>query len=524
MALVFSIGIDSLWDELRHISAGGTAWINCDRHSDAITFVNQTLLAQPPETKVAVITMDAAPEAVITPLPAAPQGPDEVRLFTMPKNQNALHRLHHDLLCSFEPENYFIVLLCAENAWQGVAPAHIKAWIRKSQSWAQEHHCTLLIINSGAQADQQTSMLMTEYQQLSGLATLRYQGDAWLYDVAFWFNDKGVSARQQLPVTFINDRLSLVPRQKVSFQARSDERRVLSHIAVLEGAPPLSENWTLFEDNDSLFNEARQAQAATVIFSLTQNNQIEGLARHVHALRRQRGSALKILVRENKASVRATDERLLLGCGANMVIPWNAPLSRCLTLIESVQNQQFTRFVPEDVDMLLEAMQPLKMRGYQPWDIFCNAVGALMSNVLIPQDNKGILVALRPVPGIRVEQALTLCRPGRMGDIVTLGENRLVLFLSFCRITDLDTALSHIFPLPISELFSNRMVWHEDKQIAAEIMQMSAMRPEQWAAPLEMTRKARETAALLADTPKTVTRRVPTPVTLLNDTAQERAL
>ncbi|WP_254890822.1 BcsE family c-di-GMP-binding protein, partial [Cronobacter sakazakii] len=105
-----------------------------------------------------------------------------------------------------------------------------------------------------------------------------------------------------------------------------------------------------------------------------------------------------------------------------------------------------------------------------------------------------------------------------------LGENRLVLFLSFCRITDLDTALSHIFPLPISELFSNRMVWHEDKQIAAEIMQMSAMRPEQWAAPLEMTRKARETAALLADTPKTVTRRVPTPVTLLNDTAQERAL
>ncbi|CCK16433.1 FIG005274: hypothetical protein [Cronobacter universalis NCTC 9529] len=72
----------------------------------------------------------------------------------------------------------------------------------------------------------------------------------------------------------------------MSLQARSDERRVLSHIAVLEGAPPLSENWTLFEDNDALFNEARQAQAATVIFSLSQNSQIEGLARHVHALRR----------------------------------------------------------------------------------------------------------------------------------------------------------------------------------------------------------------------------------------------
>ena len=38
------------------------------------------------------------------------------------------------------------------------------------------------------------------------------------------------------------------------------------------------------------------------------------------------------------------------------------------------------------------------------------------------------MVALRPVPGIRVEQALTLCRPNRIGDIMTIGDNRPVLF------------------------------------------------------------------------------------------------
>lgn len=47
--------------------------------------------------------------------------------------------------------------------------------------------------------------------------------------------------------------------------------------------------------------------------------QIEPLARSIHTLRRQRGSAMKILVRENTASLRATDERLLLACGANML-------------------------------------------------------------------------------------------------------------------------------------------------------------------------------------------------------------
>ncbi|SQA98698.1 cellulose biosynthesis protein BcsE [Cedecea neteri] len=164
-------------------------------------------------------------------------------------------------------------------------------------------------------------------------------------------------------------------------------------------------------------------------------------------------------MRENQASLRATDERLLLGCGATLIIPWNAPLSRCLTMIESVQGVKFTRHVPEDITVLIDQMQPLKLRGYQKWDVFCSGISTLMNNALLPADGKGVMVALRPVPGLRVEQALTLCRPNRMGDIVTIGENRLMLFLSFCRINDLDTALNHIFPLPVNDIFTNRMVW-----------------------------------------------------------------
>jgi hypothetical protein len=96
----------------------------------------------------------------------------------------------------------------------------------------------------------------------------------------------------------------------------------------------------------------------------------------------------------------------------------------------------------------------------------------MMTNTMLPADSKGVMVALRPAPGLRVEQALTLCRPNRMGDIMTIGNNRLVLFLSFCRVNDLDTALNHIFPLPTGDIFSNRMVWFEDKQITAEIVLM----------------------------------------------------
>lgn len=81
---------------------------------------------------------------------------------------------------------------------------------------------------------------------------------------------------------------------------------------------------------------------------------------------------------------------------ASLVIPSSASLSRCLTLIESVQNQKFSRHIPEDFATLLTWSQPLKLRGYQKWDAFCEAVHNVMTNTLLPPDSKGVMVALRP--------------------------------------------------------------------------------------------------------------------------------
>ena len=56
---VFSIGISSLWDELRHMPAGGVWWFNVDRHEDAISLANQTIASQAETAHVAVISMDS---------------------------------------------------------------------------------------------------------------------------------------------------------------------------------------------------------------------------------------------------------------------------------------------------------------------------------------------------------------------------------------------------------------------------------------------------------------------------------
>ncbi len=125
---------------------------------------------------------------------------------------------------------------------------------------------------------------------------MRFQGDQHLLDIAFWCNEKGVSARQQLSVQQQNGIWTLVQSEEAEIQPRSDEKRILSNVAVLEGAPPLSEHWQLFNNNEVPVNEARTAQAATVIFFTAKC--ANRATSSIHTLRRQRGSAMKILVRK----------------------------------------------------------------------------------------------------------------------------------------------------------------------------------------------------------------------------------
>uniref|UniRef100_UPI002FBDC282 BcsE family c-di-GMP-binding protein n=1 Tax=Escherichia coli TaxID=562 RepID=UPI002FBDC282 len=89
-----------------------------------------------------------------------------------------------------------------------------------------------------------------------------------------------------------------------------------------------------------------------------------------------------------------TDDRLLLACVSNMVIPWISRLYRCLTIIESVHGHKFSRYLPEDILTLLSMCQPLNLRCFQKWDVFCNAVNNIMNNPLLPAHGKGVLGAL----------------------------------------------------------------------------------------------------------------------------------
>lgn len=454
----------------------GCYWLTANRQEDARLLLRQCIAAQ---HSVALISAGNSPAELLSPAPQG--GPAAIPLFSLPETRKALLAFPDDLLRVLSEKPRLTLFFSHSLLWEKLNQEELKLWLKKTQQSLAGKQITLLIITSGSGINNLRSQLQSFYRYVEGLAQLDWQQDSWNYRINWWANGEGMLADRALRFTLNESRFALIEQNEQNTPLTlNDEQFYLAHKSVLEGAPPLSNQWALFDDNTDTYQRAEQANAATVIFSLQHSEQIPQLAEQIHNLRRTRGSGLKIVVREMQTALRYSDERLLLACGVNAIVPYNAAMSRFLTLLEGLQGQIYNRHVPADLTALMKSMQPLQERGYLPLASFCHSVNLLVNNTLLPENGKGLLVALRPVPELRPEQALTLCKPRRYGDLVTLLDDRLYLFLSSCRFSDLNTALKFIFQLPHDEIFTNRLVWYEDLQILSEVRQMAEKVPTAW--------------------------------------------
>lgn len=505
----FALGLLQVQPELTVLQTPGCYWVTCARQEDARAFIRQAILAQ---QSVTLISADEKPRDLLTPDPAG--GPDRIPLFSLLKNKSSLLRLESDFSRKLGSKNGLVIFNSSAAQWDKLDDAELTSWIKRMRRVLIKKQMTLLMVTSGTTIINLRNNLQRYFRQLDGLAHLAFQQDSWQYRINWWYAGDRLLADRAIRLECKDDRFYAVnENEKQEPLSLNDEQQYLADKIVLEGAPPLSRQWQLFDDNEQVFLRAQQASAATVIFSLSRSDLIGELAKMVHSLRRARGNGLKIVVREMGTSLRYSDERLLLACGVSAIVSASATMSRFLTTLEGLQGQVFNRRVPVNLDSLTAALQPLQEKGYLRLDAFCQAVGQLIGNTLLPDNDKGLLVALRPVPQLRPQQILTLCKPRRFGDLVTVLDDRVILFLSSCRYNDLDKALKFIFSLPHDELFANRMVWFEDNQILAEINNIKNLTPN---ALQDVTLQSQPTQSV-AEPAETRERSTPQPITLLQE-------
>lgn len=522
---LFTLGIEGIKKELNQLAGAGLWWLNIDDKKDAIGFVNEMIVSQTADAKVSLIAPEYILRSDIRYRQAA--GPHFVNLYSMPDKGIPLRALSRDLVCGIKPERTLFILFFPENAFSDASPSGLLADLRQLSDWAASHHCALLLINTGSYLDKMYSQLHLAHRSLSGLARLT---SSHCYDIAFWSHSRGVSAGQRLNLHYQDQRWRLMHDGRDSMSDYSDENSIISHAEMLEGAPPSSANWRLYKSNQQVFRAAEFANSATVIFYFSQGNQIFEIIQYIHALRIQRGNALKIIVREKYSRLRAADVELLLNCGASLVIPHEVSLPRSLSMIKSFQGAQFKQTILPDLDAILHQMKIKEIKGFQPQKAFIDTVRELMQNTVLSTDNKGILVALRPVSGLRAEQAITLCQMKRIGDIVTVFDNSLLLFLSHCHINEMASVLPRLFPLKLSSVFIDCQVWHTDRHILTQLDNVENKSPITWQSVSSQQSKIIDAIPSVTENTPSVNESIPSensaerhsavPVTLL-DTLQE---
>ena len=451
-----SLAIAGLPREFTEMRPGGVYWVACAGTEHVDLFTAGVLAAAGAIDAATIVALGRSPLPALE-LLAAEQGPAWIDHYQC--QPEAVPVATRDLLVDLRRisplQPCLLLVQLPSAAVDAFDERSFAAWCARLQEWVrQAGHCLLLLCHGDTST--LAPRLLPLNRSCSGVAQLHPHRGALQYLVHYWANAAGVAAHRDFQVEIDGMQLRVAAEGDAGLRGlleREGEDRFLylAQASVLEGAPPFSPAWHLFDSWATLAAPALQAHAATVVLAIEHNADVDALARLACNLRRERGNALKLVVREMAPCLRYADERLLLQSGVNLVVPANVPLARFLTMLETLQGQQWQGRLPADQERLIRLHRPPDIGGIVGSGQFKQCVGELMG-----RDGSMVesaLLALQPAAGLSAEQTLGQLHMRRRGDLACIHGGQLWLFLFACRRDGEDRALGNLFRLPWRELF-----------------------------------------------------------------------
>lgn len=469
---MISLAIDGLQHELTHLRAGGVYWIACADAGHADLFAAGVLAGADAVPLAVVAALGRSPAPMVAPL-AVHQGPARIRLHeaAVADLAAAVRALPAELARCAAARHTLCVVQVPAIALEGLHGPHLARWCRQLHDWAAAgSHCVLLLCHG--EVATLVPRLLPLNPLCSGVAQLYPHRGALQYLVHYWSNAEGVFAHRDFEARWQGFRLGVIGAGDGAMAAAlaqegGDRFLYLAQADALEGAPPFSAAWRLFENWSALVAAALQAQAATVVLAIAENADVDALARIVFQLRSERGNGLKLVVREMQPCLRYADERLLLESGASLVAPANLPLARFLTLLETIQGQLWQGRLPQDPERLIRLHRPPDVGG-----IVTPAQFRQLAGELLEQGGGAVesaVLVLQPVAGLSPVHALQQLQMRRRGDFACMYAGQVWLFLFACRGDGIERALGNLFRLPWRELFDGY-----ERQAGHDVAAMSA--------------------------------------------------
>lgn len=473
MTLLLSPKTD--WHTLSLIQSAGLYWINVDKDTDGYELCSH-FIHQIPSTQASTLVYTGSNPRTLLRLS------HNIALKTLPffsvtASKRALLSLTNELSLLVRSKENLFILLSTTALWMLFTAEELHAFIQKTKHWAHKYQHSLLVIAHGEDASELNTRLLPCYRHLLGLSYLHRIDNHLEYHLAWWATPTGWVAQQRYRMILNEQGVVLEDANKaiVENQLSYTKGPYFAEKNVHQAGTYLLQDWQLFESNDALTRYAKNLTIGTVIYALYDNHNLESIAKNIYSLR-SLNKQLTLVVREMKHGIRSHDTAILLHCGANLIIPFNVSQSKFLMMLDGIQTQRFHGNIPDNIDSFLHSTLAFKQKGVVEKSTFLNEVRTTI--VSIHNKQTGVLIALDPRPPFVAKEALAQATFQRMGDIGTVIDGRVFLFLSTCSIGEHEKALYSLFNNTLFTFFYTQLIWYDTNELINKINQLDSYHQE----------------------------------------------
>jgi hypothetical protein len=244
---------------------------------------------------------------------------------------------------------------------------------------------------------------------------------------------------------------------------------------VLAGQPIPPSGWKILPPDLAKVEGTDLARAACVWLHHAPDSELTDLESRVGQLREDLGADTPIVIVERNIKLRQAQGIRLLQSGASLILP-DLPI-RDLARLGAALGRLRIQHPAAQAPGTVPQAEPLK--GYLPAPDFARHV---RQRILAdsPQGIHNAVVRFLPLPGFSAAEVAQAYTPHRDQDLFTLDQQHLYIFLNACMDSDIDTALEHLFSLPLGQLFERdqRLVAPSDIMESLDALRSAPRLPE----------------------------------------------
>lgn len=379
---------------------------------------------------------------------------------------DGVKRLLEEIQFYPEAQHAHLIIHLDEELLVALSTENVKQALTLVDNFARQKNATVLWVLTGEQALTLLSELQRFNHVIAGLAIATTEAVSQTLFIEFWRHASGYVTKLSCQVTEKEPlTLKVIKKQEVGhFQQFTDQNHVLINRSLVPSNTKLPPNYTLYDNNTTLYQAAAQKQAATVILAIDKSTDLLKLGEQCLELRKTAGNWLKIVLKNSDGVIRHKDECVFLTVGVNLILHSSTDISRLMSQVQAIQGYRFARPLPQQFSDVLSHVKGSQEKGYLPAFRFIEEV-LKHRDSSINTGVSGVLIVLKLQKGLPVQTVLPLFKIKRVGDIFTATEKHIYLYLNACRENDVDLALTRLFRLSLGEFFLFHDIYSSEMSI-----------------------------------------------------------